>query len=130
MSKYVILCVDDEKIVLDSLRDQLYDQLGYQYRYEVAESAEEAWEILNESCSEDTEVKVIICDWLMPEIKGDDFLIAVHKKFPEIVKIILTGEADQKAINRAKKNADLCFHFRKPWNTKKLIGAIQSEIGN
>ena len=37
----------------------------------------------------------------MPGIKGDEFLINTHKKFPKIVKIMLTGQADEEAVNRA-----------------------------
>ena len=39
----------------------------------------------------------------MPGIKGDEFLIRVHQKYPKIVKVMLTGQADEVAIERVKK---------------------------
>jgi len=48
MNKPVILCVDDERIVLESLRTQLRQAFGDAYLYEGAEDAEEALEVINE----------------------------------------------------------------------------------
>ncbi|NJQ98923.1 MAG: response regulator, partial [Hydrococcus sp. CSU_1_8] len=48
MPKPVIICVDDEEVVLDSLKIQLKKEFSSRYRLEVAENAEEAMEILEE----------------------------------------------------------------------------------
>ena len=48
----VILCVDDEVTILDTLKEQLVRHFGSEYAYELAESAEEAWEIGRASCRE------------------------------------------------------------------------------
>jgi len=55
MKKPVILCVDDEKIVLDSLKEQLDRQYGEQYSVEIVESGEAALELLNELLEEKVE---------------------------------------------------------------------------
>jgi len=86
MSKNVILCVDDEKIILDSLKTQLKEKFGNDFSYETAENANDAEEVLNELTTEGCNVLIIVSDWLMPGIKGDEFLINIHKKFPGIVK--------------------------------------------
>jgi CheY-like chemotaxis protein len=124
-----ILCVDDEEIVLMSLKEQIEDYFGDQFLYEVAESAEEAWEVIEDLSEESIEILVIVSDWLMPGIKGDEFLIAVHKRFPKIVKVILTGQADEKAIKRAIKEANLHRCLRKPWKEEELIETIRSGLG-
>jgi CheY-like chemotaxis protein len=128
MSEKVILCVDDEEIVLNSLEMQLKDQFGDQYLYEFAESAEEALEIIDELHEEGTEVLVIVSDWLMPGIKGDEFLIKVHDKFPNIIKVLLTGQADEQAVERAKHEANLHRCIHKPWETTELINTIRSGL--
>ncbi len=128
MPKKAILCVDDEEMVLTSLRDQLTDHFGSQYQYELAESAEEALEVIDELCEENVEILIIISDWLMPEMKGDEFLIAVHHKFPKIVKVLLTGQADEQAIQRAKNEANLFNCIHKPWSAQELITTIQSGV--
>ena len=126
--KKVIICVDDEAMILNSLEMQLRDQFGDQYVYEFAESAEDALEIIEELTQEGVKVLVIVSDWLMPGIKGDEFLIQVHTKFPGIVKVMLTGQADEQAVQRAKEQANLHRCIHKPWNTKELIDAIKSGL--
>jgi DNA-binding NtrC family response regulator len=44
---------------------------------------------------------VIVSDWLMPGMKGDDFLVEAHKRVPTVVKIMLSGQAEQAAVDRA-----------------------------
>ncbi len=128
MSKPVMLCVDDEAVVLDSLKIQLKKEFGDAYLYEMAESADEALEIIEELYEEDHEIIVIVSDWLMPGMKGDEFLIQVHEKYPNIVKVMLTGQADEDAIERAQTEAHLHRCLYKPWNAKELIETIRSGI--
>jgi CheY-like chemotaxis protein len=128
MSKPAILCVDDEVVVLESLKEQLKRQFGRQYLYETAQSAKEALEILEELSAEGVKVLVVISDWLMPEMKGDEFLIQVNQKFPETIKVMLTGQADEAAIERAKQKADLYSCLRKPWTEEELAALIASGL--
>jgi CheY-like chemotaxis protein len=127
MSK-AILCVDDERMVLISLRDQISKHFGDLYRYEVAESADEAWEVIEELCAEAIKVLVIVSDWLMPGMRGDEFLIQVHKRFPSIVTVLLTGHADESAISQARQYANLHAYIAKPWTEENLISIIESGI--
>ncbi|HAX76306.1 MAG TPA: hypothetical protein DCY88_10815 [Cyanobacteria bacterium UBA11372] len=126
--KPVILCVDDEENVLQSLRIALRNGLGDTYLYEIAESSDEAMEILADLDAESVPVVAIISDWLMPGMKGDEFLIDVHKKYPQIVKIMMTGQADTEAIERAKKSANLYDCVSKPWSDRLLIETIKSAL--
>jgi CheY-like chemotaxis protein len=123
-----ILCVDDEHIVLVSLRDQISKHFGDRYRYEVSESADEAWEVIEELSNDDIKVLVIVSDWLMPGMRGDEFLIKVHERFPSIVTVLLTGHADEAAISRARQYANLHAYIAKPWAEETLMEIIQSGI--
>lgn len=130
MPKPVILCVDDEPVVLDSLKIQLKNAFRDTYGYEMAESSDEAWEILEELSKDNTNVVVIVSDWLMPGMKGDEFLIKVHQKFPNVLKIMLTGQADMEAIQQAIEQANLYRCLSKPWNSEELIATIESGLKN
>jgi CheY-like chemotaxis protein len=123
-----ILCVDDERIVLVSLRDQIAKHFGDRYRCEVAESVDEAWEVIEELFQEDIKILIIVSDWLMPGIKGDEFLIQVHQLFPSIITVLLTGHADEAAIERARQYANLYAYIAKPWTQNTLITTIQSGL--
>jgi CheY-like chemotaxis protein len=128
MSQLAILCVDDETLILNSVVRQLQAEMGESYIYETAENAEEALEILEELQDEEVKVIVIVSDWLMPGMKGDELLIEVHKRFPKTVKILLTGQADEAAIERAKAEANLHRYLPKPWDKEDLIECIKSGL--
>lgn len=128
MARKAILCVDDESIILESLREQIQNRLGDEYVYETAENADEGFEVIEELVEEGIDVLVIVSDWLMPGMKGDEFLIEVHKKFPKIVKVMLTGQANEKAIANARENANLHACLFKPWTEEDLVNTITSGL--
>lgn len=128
MKKKAIVCVDDENIILESLGEQIKNIFGSEYIYESAENAEEGMEVIEELDEENIDVLVIVSDWLMPGKKGDDFLIEVHKKFPKIVKVMLTGQADEKAIRNAVDNAELHAYLAKPWSAEDLEQVIKTGL--
>jgi CheY-like chemotaxis protein len=124
MEKGVLLCVDDEVIVLTALKDQLRRAFGSDFVIDVAESAEEALELLEELSGQGHKVLVIVSDWLMPGMKGDEFLIQAHQRFPTVVKIMLSGQAEQSAVDRARREAGLHEFLAKPWNAAELVDSI------
>ncbi|MGB3691974.1 MAG: response regulator [Spirulinaceae cyanobacterium] len=128
MTDTVILCVDDDEVVLESIKEQLKRKFGNKYLYEVADSAEEGWEIIEELSLENLQIVIVVSDWLMPEMKGDEFLIKVHQKFPGVTNIMLTGQADESAVERAKKDANLFYCLQKPWSEAELTDVLTSAL--
>ncbi|MEG4057314.1 MULTISPECIES: response regulator [unclassified Microcoleus] len=127
MDKPIILCVDDEPDILNTLKMQLKKEFKNDYFYELAESGDEALDLLEEF-QEKAQVIVVVSDWLMPGIKGDELLIKVHQKYPKIIKVMLTGQADAGAVQRALEEADLYCCLYKPWQSKDLIEIIKSGL--
>ncbi len=128
MSHAAILCVDDEAPILKVLKEQLKRLFGNQYAYEVAQSAEEAWTVIDELEQEEVQILIIVSDWLMPNVRGDEFLAQVHQRFPEVVNVMLTGQADEAAINRAKEHANLYACIYKPWTEQELQTIIYKAL--
>lgn len=120
MIRKAIVCVDDERIVLSSLRDQLAQQIGNEYEIELAESGEEALEIFEECQAEHIEIHLIITDQIMPGIKGDELLTQIHQLYPKTLKILLTGQADADAVGNAVNAANLYRYISKPWDVADL----------
>ena len=71
MSEQVILCIDDESIVLNSLKEQIQQGFKGDFLVETAESGDEALEIFDELIENGMEIPVIIADFIMPGMKGD-----------------------------------------------------------
>ena len=128
MNKGILLCVDDEAIMLVALKDQLRKAYGSRFIIEVAESAEEGLEILEELVAQGNWPLVIISDWLMPGMKGDQLLIEVHRRFPHAAKVMLSGQVDQRAVERVRDQAGLQAFIAKPWDGEKLITCISQAL--
>ncbi len=128
MEKGVLICVDDEIIVLTALKDQLRRAFGSDFHVDVAQSAEEALELLDELAQDGHQLLVIVSDWLMPGMKGDEFLIKAHERFPSVVKIMLSGQAESAAVDRARREAGLHDFLAKPWNAEALMESISQGL--
>ena len=128
MAKKTIMCVDDEKIVITSLVSQLRNAFGANFKYEGFDSAEEAWDYIDEVYADGLSVDLIICDWLMPRVRGDEFMIRVHKRFPDVALIMLSGQADQDSVERAKKEANMYKFIAKPWEKDELVGEVKKAL--
>ena len=121
-----IVCVDDEKMVLDSLNSQLTRNFGNSYNYEFAESAEEALEIIETLRTQNDEViYVVISDWLMPGMKGDELLEVVRSKVKSVKTILLTGHIDDKAVQTIERLGKGIKCIFKPWSEAQLIELIK-----
>jgi DNA-binding NtrC family response regulator len=128
MSNSAILCVDDEMIILESLKEQLQRHFGDQFLYELAEGVDEAWAVIDELYAEGIRLLVIVSDWLMPGVKGDEFLIAVHQRYPSVMTVMLTGQAEETAVERARQEANLFACLRKPWTETELVDVIETAL--
>ncbi len=128
MQKKAIICIDDDKTVLSALKIQLKKRYGNKYIYEFAESGDEGLELIEEFIEDNIKIMVIVSDWLMQGMKGDELLIKVHQKQPNIVKILLTGQADLDAVKNAENNANLFRYLQKPWEEKDFFDAIDSAL--
>ncbi len=132
MSKPILMCVDDENTILDSLKVELKNALGTQCMIETAEGAEDALELVDELQEEELEIAVILSDYLMPGMKGDELLRRVHERSPKTLKILLTGQADLPAVGNAIRYAKLYRYIAKPWQPEDLrltvIEAVNSYL--
>jgi DNA-binding NtrC family response regulator len=123
-----ILCVDDEAILLLSLKQELKRFLPGDILVETALNAEEADEVVEDLVGRGVRILLIISDWLMPGLRGDEFLIGVHARHPEIKAIMITGHADRASIERALRVAGVKKVFSKPWDKEEMHGIVMECI--
>lgn len=126
MSRMAILCVDDEAILLLALKQELRGRFGSRYAYESALGPNEALALIDELEATETELVLVISDWLMPGMRGDDFLAEVHRRRPDAKLVLLTGMADEGAMNRAMAASELDACVMKPWTSARLLDTLET----
>ena len=120
MEKIVILCVDDEPTVLNSLKIDLRRALGQTCFIETAQGGEETLELLGELQADGYQLAVVIADYIMPGLKGDELLKRIHETHPNAINIMLSGQADLDAVARSIEHARLYRFMSKPWRVDDL----------
>jgi CheY-like chemotaxis protein len=125
MSKIAILSVDDEKIILDSIRIQLEKNFQNQYIFEYAESADEALEVVDGLINGGIDILLILSDYQMPGMKGDEFASELKSRMPSINIVMLTGQMPME-ISRDLLDKNIILKvINKPWREDDLVGLIK-----
>ncbi|KOO08232.1 response regulator [Vibrio hepatarius] len=129
MSKYLILCVDDEREVLDSVVQDL-DCFEEHFVLEAAESVQEAKDILEEAKQDETKLALILCDHIMPDQTGISFLIELNKDpaTQATRKLLLTGQAGLEDTVEAVNHSCLDFYIAKPWKGDALRATVKEQL--
>ncbi len=115
-----LLFVDDELNILSSLK-RLFRPLGY--RILTVSSGEEGLELL-----EKESVDLIISDMRMPEMDGATFLKKTAEKWPDTMRILLTGYADLGSTIAAVNQGKIYSYISKPWEDHELTLAVQQAL--
>lgn len=121
MNRKKILCVDDEMVILMALREQLAQSFSNnEFEIIVAKSASDALEVVEDILQEGSELILVIADYIMPNMKGDELLKIIHEISPFTIKLMLTGQASIEGVSNAINQANLFKLIEKPWDAKNL----------
>lgn len=124
----MILCVDDDSTVLNALRSMFSTHFGPELVVEFAESGEEALEIESELRGQGQQIGLVISDFIMPGMRGDELLVRLHERSPGTVKILLTGQSDLSGVKRAINEADLYRFLEKPFVNEDIVLTVRAAI--
>ena len=116
-----ILCVDDEPNVLHSVRRLFLDD---EYTILTANSANDGIAILQGN----RDIQIVISDYRMPNMNGVEFLREVRTRWPDTVRIVLSGYADTASIVSAINEGEIYRFVPKPWNDDELKVTIANAI--
>ncbi len=128
MKRAYIICVDDEKMVLDSLKTELKESFGGDYSIETAENGEEAIELVEDLMNNKFDIPLIISDYVMPNLKGDELLTNIHKLTPKTLTVLLTGQATMEGVTNSINHANLYRYIAKPWEPRDLALTVSEAI--
>jgi HD-like signal output (HDOD) protein/CheY-like chemotaxis protein len=112
-----ILFVDDEPQILKSLEGLF---INTNYVIFLAESAELALNILAEN-----KIDIIVSDMKMPQVDGYQLLSQVREKYPNVLRVILSGYADEKLVFKALQKNIVKLYIFKPWDDERLVSIIE-----
>ncbi|MFH1672574.1 MAG: response regulator [Pseudomonadota bacterium] len=118
--EYTILFVDDEANILQTLK-RLFRREPYKIL--TASSGQEGLKILAE-----TPVDLLISDHRMPEMSGVEFMAEVKERFPNIMRIILTGYTGVSSITAAINEGQIYKFICKPWEDDQLKETVRDAL--
>jgi DNA-binding NtrC family response regulator len=128
MTRDAIVCVDDEAIILMSIKQEIKDHFGGQFRYETAIDADEALLIIDNMLKKGINPVIIITDLSLNGKKGDQLIAEAAVKCPTIKGIIITGQADNETVEKLKDNSNIFSYIIKPWRKNELIHVIEKAL--
>jgi two-component system response regulator HupR/HoxA len=112
-----ILIVDDEIRGLESLARILADEFDVKTATTIGEA---------EAMLASDWVQIILCDQRMPEMTGVEFLKRVRERWPEVIRIIISGYTDSDDIISAVNDAGIYQYLTKPWHPENLILTLKN----
>lgn len=115
-AKLKLMVVDDEP---DNL-DLLYRTFRRDFAVYKADSGFNALEVLDR----DGEMAVIVSDQRMPGMNGTEFLSKTVDRFPDTIRIILTGYTDVEDLVGAINSGKVFRYLTKPWSPDELKNVV------
>ncbi|MDP3668734.1 MAG: HD domain-containing phosphohydrolase [Telluria sp.] len=115
-----VLCVDDEPNILSALK-RLFRPHGY--RVLCADSGADALAML-----EHEQVDLVISDMRMPEMDGAQFLECVRERWPDTMRLLLTGYSDIGSILAAINRGEIYRYITKPWDDNDIVLVVRHAL--
>lgn len=126
MDKLYIICLEDQREVLNAIAEDLsdFDEIGI---VEECESVAEAEQLIDEIDQRGDLLAVVVSDHVMPGKTGVDFLSELRndERFKLTKKILLTGLATHQDTIRAINLAAIDRYLEKPWTREQLTQAVR-----
>lgn len=116
----VLLFVDDEPNILSSLR-RLFRQ--HSYKIFIANGGQEGLEILEKET-----IDLVISDMRMPVMDGAVFLTHVKARWPDTIRLLLTGYADIQSTIDAINRGEIYRYITKPWNDNDIVLVVKQAL--
>ncbi|KAF0191822.1 MAG: response regulator receiver [Gammaproteobacteria bacterium] len=118
--KATLLFVDDEENILSSLR-RLFRPMGYTIL--TAKNGKDGLAVMASQA-----IDLVISDMRMPEMDGAAFLAEASLKWPETIRILLTGYADITSTIAAINKGSIYKYISKPWEDNDITITVRHAL--
>ena len=115
-----LLFVDDAPEILSAIKRSFFDT---DYEVLTAESGEDALAVM-----ETEDISLVVSDLRMPDMDGYQLLSAIKKDYPKVIRILLSGYADEQIVMKALKKNIAKVYLLKPWDNDVLLKLINQLI--
>lgn len=114
-----VLFIDDEEGNLVSFKAQFRRD----YNLFLASSASEAWKIVEQHT-----LQIILSDQRMPDVTGIEFFEKLLIKYPDPIRILITGYTDLTAVIDAINRGQVYRYLTKPWREEDIRDSIEKSF--
>lgn len=114
-SRFRILIVDDEPLVLEALALTLSRSKGFECELATATNGADALEKV-----ETFRPQMVLADFRMPGMTGVELLARVHERHPATLRALITGYSDLEIAMEALEKARIHYYIQKPWSNDEL----------
>lgn len=115
-----VVVLDDEENILESVK-----RLFFRETFGIATTSDHQTALQH---IEKEKIKVVLSDQRMPNISGVEFLKHVREKYPDVVRILITGHADIQAAEDAINQGGVYRFINKPWNSDELKATVKQAM--
>jgi response regulator RpfG family c-di-GMP phosphodiesterase len=119
-SSATILCVDDEPGILSALR-RVFRAKGFQVQ--IAEGGKAGLALMETQAFD-----LVISDMRMPEMDGAAFLEQVRLRWPDTIRLLLTGYADITSVMAAINKGEIYRYIAKPWDDNDILLIVRGAL--
>jgi two-component system chemotaxis response regulator CheY len=129
MNDIIILVLEDEAEVRAAIARDL-EVFATTFRVEVCDDAEDARAVIDETRAAGNQVGLILCDHLLPGLRGTDFLVELNQDpaTSQMRKVLLTGQAGHDDTIRAINEGGLDHYIAKPWKVDELHAIVREQL--
>jgi CheY-like chemotaxis protein len=128
--KYVIICIDDDPLILKLLSFQLNKVIEHETTIvECFLDPMEVVENIDSLISNELEVLLLLVDYQMPNINGGELIRNIKQKYPQMKCIMLSGQANNIIVNELTNDNLIEKFISKPWEEGNLISEINRIMG-
>jgi len=114
-----ILIIDDEMRSIETLNRILNED----FDVHTASNVKDANLILEREW-----IQVVLCDQRMPDMTGVEFCTQIREKWPEIIRMIISGYSDSEDIIAAINDGGIYQYISKPWHHEDIIAKLNNAI--
>lgn len=117
---YEVLLVDDEEMVTTSLKRLLRGEFAAIHE---AHSGLEALALL-----EQHPIDIVVSDFCMPQMNGGQLVSEIHKRYPQVINVILSGQTPMDGFAQALNEGAISKFLCKPWNNDELKRQLRNIV--